>query len=99
MVRCCRPATLLGNFAGCWFARAADQRYFERPTAPGVTGLETADDLRSTLSTFDDLPSFGKSVLGQRSDDEIAIFGHYAICGNILIVDGDRVGNTAFWKT
>ena len=72
---------------------------FGRPAPPGIRQIQTADDLRAMLNGLEDLPLFGKPLMGQREGGEIAIFGYDDQTDEILTVDGDTVPLPGFWDT
>ena len=85
------------TLAGAGLRGAEIHAVFGRPAPPAIRQIQAADDLRAMLNVLEDLPLFGKPLMGQREGGEIAIFGYDDQTDDILTVDGDRVPLSGFW--
>lgn len=85
------------TLAGAGLRRVGIHAVFGRPGPPSIRQIQAADDLRAMLNELEDLPLFGKPLMGQREGGEIAIFGYDDQTDEILTVDGDCVSLPGFW--
>jgi len=85
------------TLAGAGLRRVGIHAVFGRPGPPSIRQIQAADDLRAMLNELEDLPLFGKPLMGQREGGEIAIFGYDDQTDEILTVDGDCGSLPGFW--